>query len=180
MDDILEKLKSALVNTKPEDFKENSTKETFEEEWEQLITKIDLSSFNNNYYTSTVHNGGNVYGLTGPSGGPTTTITNPGAKGASGPFIPPSFTGSSNIGNYAFNNYTNNPSLKVSGDAHFEGDIKIKGRSIMDILTAIEKRLAILIPDPDKLEHFEALKKAYEHYQTLESLCSLPDKQEEK
>jgi hypothetical protein len=35
----------------------------------------------------------------------------------------------------------------------------------------MEQRLAILVPDPAKLEKFEALKKAYEHYKTMESLC---------
>ena len=35
----------------------------------------------------------------------------------------------------------------------------------------MEQRLAILVPDPTKLEKFEALKKAYEHYKTMESLC---------
>jgi len=69
--------------------------------------------------------------------------------------------------------------LHVSGDSEFEGDIKIKGVSIMETLQKIEKRLNILVPNPEKLEHFEALKKAYEHYKTLEALCELPPKEEE-
>jgi hypothetical protein len=44
-------------------------------------------------------------------------------------------------------------------------------------METISKRLAILVPDPDKLEHFEALKKAYNHYKTLEALCELPTKE---
>lgn len=68
-------------------------------------------------------------------------------------------------------------SLQVTGDADFEGDVKIKGRSIVDMIETIEKRLAILVPDPEKLEHFESLKKAYEHYKTLEALCQLPKKE---
>lgn len=69
--------------------------------------------------------------------------------------------------------------LHVSADAEFEGDVKIKGVSILETLDKIEKRLAILRPDPEKLEHFEALRKAYEHYKTLEALCELPTKEEE-
>jgi hypothetical protein len=42
------------------------------------------------------------------------------------------------------------------------------------MLTTIEKRLAILTPDPAKLEHFAALQKAYQHYKTLEALCEVP------
>ena len=69
--------------------------------------------------------------------------------------------------------------LKVQGDAEFEGDVKIKGTSIAKSLEDIQKRLAILVPDPAKLAHFEALKKAYDHYKTLEALCELP-KEESK
>lgn len=70
--------------------------------------------------------------------------------------------------------------LHVTSDAEFDGDIKWKGRSLGDLLTTIEKRLSILTPDPKKLEHFEALQKAYKHYKTLEALCELPTKKEDK
>jgi hypothetical protein len=71
-------------------------------------------------------------------------------------------------------------SLHVTGDAEIEGDLTIGGVSIKETLDAINKRLAILQPDPAKLEHFEALRKAYEHYKTLEALCQLPIKKEEQ
>lgn len=45
-------------------------------------------------------------------------------------------------------------------------------------LETIEKRLNILVPDPKKLEKFEALKKAYEHYKHLEQLCEIQDEEE--
>jgi hypothetical protein len=57
--------------------------------------------------------------------------------------------------------------INIKGD----GDIKVKGRSLSEFMTKMEQRMAILVPDPDKLEKFEALKKAYEHYKTMESLC---------
>jgi hypothetical protein len=71
---------------------------------------------------------------------------------------------------------TNTPSIKVTGNAEFEEDVKIKGISVLKTLEDINRRLAILVPDPAKLEHFEALKKAYEHYKTLEALCQVPTK----
>ena len=71
------------------------------------------------------------------------------------------------------------PSLKVTGDAEFEGTVMINGRNISEFMETISKRLSILVPDPAKLEHFAALKKAYEHYKTLEALCELP-KEESK
>jgi hypothetical protein len=59
------------------------------------------------------------------------------------------------------------------------GDIKVKGRSLSEFMSKMEERMAILVPDPEKLEKFEALKKAYEHYKTMESLC-FPEKEEDK
>lgn len=76
-------------------------------------------------------------------------------------------------------NITPNTGLKVTSDAEFDGDIKWKGRSLGKWLEDVEKRLAILVPDPEKLEHFEALKKAYQHYKTLEALCEMPNKTKE-
>ena len=92
-------------------------------------------------------------------------------------------TGAGSNGTWSTNPYvftTNNTSgLHVSTDAVFDGDIKWKGRSLGDMLITIEKRLAILTPDPAKLEHFEALQKAYQHYKTLEALCEIPEKSDD-
>lgn len=60
--------------------------------------------------------------------------------------------------------------LDVKGDANFEGDIKFKGRSLEELFSKIEDRLAILQPDPAKLEKYEALRKAYDHYKLMEKL----------
>lgn len=65
---------------------------------------------------------------------------------------------------------TSSPSMNVKGDAAFEGDIKWKGRSLGKLLESIEDRLAILTPDPKKLEKYAALRKAYDHYILLEKL----------
>jgi len=64
--------------------------------------------------------------------------------------------------------------LTVTGDATFDGEITWKGRDLGDLLSTIENRLAILVPDPEKLAHFEALNNAYEQYKILEALCQMP------
>jgi hypothetical protein len=80
-------------------------------------------------------------------------------------------------------NWTNNTSntlrgglLEVDGDS---ADIKINGKSLKAFMEKMEQRMAILVPDPEKLEHFEALKRAYDHYRTLEALCELPKPEED-
>ena len=77
--------------------------------------------------------------------------------------------------------YTINPSygvspstvnINTSGIEMADGtDITVGGQSLKEFMKKMEQRLAILVPDPAKLEKFEALKKAYEHYKTMESLC---------
>ena len=58
-------------------------------------------------------------------------------------------------------------------------DIKIDGKSLKNFMDKMEERLAILVPDPAKLEKFEALKKAYDHYKLMEKLCQELPKEEE-
>jgi len=60
------------------------------------------------------------------------------------------------------------------------GDLKIGNASLKDFMSKMEQRLAILVPDPEKLEKFEALKKAYEHYKTMEALCFPDEKDKEE
>ena len=52
-----------------------------------------------------------------------------------------------------------------------DADLTIGGQSLKEFMEGVSRRLAILIPDPELLEEFEALKQAYEHYKTLEALC---------
>jgi len=75
---------------------------------------------------------------------------------------------------YTFNNTItpNTVNISTTGIEMASGtDIKIDGHSLKEFMKKMEQRLAILVPDPQKLEKFEALKKAYEHYKTMESLC---------
>lgn len=112
------------------------------------------------YYSTATMNYGNI------------TISNGGSSGSG-------FLYSNGAGNSwsTITAGTNTPSLHVTGEAEFENDITIKGVSIIKTLNDINKRLAILVPDPEKLEHFEALKKAYDHYKMIEALCELPKEQ---
>ena len=59
-------------------------------------------------------------------------------------------------------------------------DIKIGNQSLKDFMATIGARLAILQPDPAKLEKFAALKQAYEQYKTLEALCQIDDTKDQK
>ena len=54
--------------------------------------------------------------------------------------------------------------LEVKGDANFQGDVTIKGKSIAESLERIEERLAILRPNEEleeKWENLRGLRKAY-------------------
>jgi len=99
--------------------------------------------------------------------------TGVGAVGSNGPYI----TTTNNT--WGFTPPSKPSTLQVTGDAEFQGKVMINGRNISEFMDTISKRLAILVPDPDKLEHFEALKKAYDHYKMLEKLCELPKEEKE-
>jgi hypothetical protein len=64
-----------------------------------------------------------------------------------------------------FNNFDSD--ITVAENA----DIKLGNKSLKEFMNKMEQRLAILQPDPEKLEKFDALKKAYEHYKTVEAMC---------
>lgn len=118
---------------------------------------IDLSSVNSMIGSSTDLS---KYSYQYTTGVPSITIGT--SSGTNGTF---------NYSPYIINTVGSEPGLNVSGEANFEGDVKIKGRSLEKMLQKIEDRLAILSePDPKKLEKFAALKKAYENYKMLERL----------
>lgn len=66
-------------------------------------------------------------------------------------------------------NWKNNDStLHVKGDAEFEGDVTIKGKSIMDSLEKIEERLAILHPNMELEKKWKELRNLRKKYLELE------------
>ena len=81
------------------------------------------------------------------------------------------------------NNPGNTNKVHITGagiEMDADADITIGGRSMKKLLEGIEHRLGILVPDPKKLERYEALKQAYEHYKTLEALCNEEPKTDTK
>lgn len=80
-------------------------------------------------------------------------------------------------GAYTYNNgwgTSTHNAIKIQGNAEIDGSLTVDGVNIMDVLNRINDRLAILVPDPAKLEKYAALKEAYDHYKTLEALCVEP------
>jgi hypothetical protein len=137
---------------------------------DMFIDSTSMNSYNYSYSTTpssiTISNG---------SG------SNYGAVGSSGSFLTSGLNGTSwSNTNWNISSSSSTPGLKVSGDAEFEGKVMINGRNISEFMETISNRLAILQPDPAKLEHFAALKKAYEHYKTLEALCEIPKKEDKE
>ena len=58
--------------------------------------------------------------------------------------------------------------LDVKGDANFDGDVKLKGKSLSDTLNKIEERLAILHPNEALEEKWEQLKELGKQYREME------------
>jgi hypothetical protein len=88
--------------------------------------------------------------------------------------IPSNWTTSANNATYTMSSTGSNwnNSFSTTGiTLDSTADIKIGDKSLMETLTKIEDRLAILTPDLKKLEKFAALKKAYEQYKLMEKLC---------
>ena len=86
-------------------------------------------------------------------------------------------------GSHNWNNVTTTSSTVNISNTGIEmaagTDIKVDGKSLKEFMNKMEERLAILVPNPAKLEQFAALKKAYEHYKLMESLCQEQPKEEE-
>jgi hypothetical protein len=137
---------------------------------------IDLGGYDSTYDTTMSTSGIDTITLTGSGG---TSITSPITTSYSiSPSTSYTFSTASN-GSYITSNNTwatsNTSGISVKGDADFDGDVKVKGKSLTTWMETMEKRLAILVPDPKKLEKFEALQKAYNHYKMLEALCDIQD-----
>ncbi len=110
---------------------------------------------------------------------PSSTFTYGGntITGSNGQFYTSTGTGHNNWNNAT----TASPTVNISNtgiDMAAGTDITVDGKSLKEFMNKMEQRLAILVPDPKKLEQFAALKKAYEHYKLMESLCQEPPKED--
>ena len=107
-----------------------------------------------------------VMSVTGAAAGATLSTTNTGGLLWNNPTYTAT-AASVTSGNWT--TYNNKPQvLKVSGDAEFDGEIKIKGVSLDERLNAIEERLGILRPNNDLEGKWEKLKALGEEYRKLE------------
>jgi len=66
------------------------------------------------------------------------------------------------------NTYLNGHSLKVAGNADFDGDVTVKGKSVMQTLEKIEQKLAIFKQNPELEEKWDELRELAEKYKALE------------
>ena len=62
----------------------------------------------------------------------------------------------------------NGATLSVKGNADFEGEITIKGKSLTEMLDKIEERLAILHPNEKLEDKWDELKELGKRYKELE------------
>lgn len=161
-DNKFDELREALEKVEPEQFaeKQDDTIDITGGDFGSTMYEIDLSSVPVSAYNycstgNVTINGGGNYSI-GAAG--SFSIGSGAGAGFSAPWSNTITTSSS-------------PSLNVTGEANFEGDIKWQGRSLGAMLEKIEDRLAIISePTPEKLEKFAALKKAYDHYKLMEKL----------
>ena len=152
---------------------------------DQEVNTIDLSGYGAAGSTFSIDSGSGIDTITIDSSTmnsmynsgsitlPTTTIGN-----LNGGYYVSTGTGS----NYTWSNATTTPSVNITStgiDMAAGTDITVDGKSLKTFMNKMEERLSILVPDPAKLEKFEALKKAYEHYKLMESLCQEQPKEEE-
>ena len=63
---------------------------------------------------------------------------------------------------------TTNNTLSVQGDAEFDGEVTVKGRSLSEFMESVEQRLNILRPNPALESEWDQLRELGEQYRELE------------
>ena len=107
--------------------------------------------------------GGTLSTSSGSSGATLSTTLNNGLMWNNTPYTA---TASGTVNSWT--TYNQPQVLRVSGDAEFEGEIKVKGVNLTERLDAIEERLGILRPNNDLEGKWEKLKKLGDEYRKLE------------
>jgi hypothetical protein len=100
-----------------------------------------------------------------------TNVTYAASSGGGGGFVYTTSGTSSPFWNdtISISNITTPNTLQVNGNAEFDGDIKLKGKSLNDTLSKIEERLAILHPNEKLEEKWAKLRELRKQYQELET-----------
>jgi hypothetical protein len=62
--------------------------------------------------------------------------------------------------------------LSVRGDADFDGDVRVRGRSLAEFMEQVEQRLNILQPNPELEREWDELRELGERYRELEQRCT--------
>jgi hypothetical protein len=141
----------------------------------QPVYTLDTMNYDTISYSGvniTAIAGGGSGGSGGAIGTGQYTFTTSGTGGGGGS----GYTLSTGTSGYAWNTTTTgiDSSVHITQggiDMPADADIKIGDRSLKEFMTKMEERMAILVPNPKKIEKFEALKKAYENYKLMERLC---------
>jgi hypothetical protein len=89
-----------------------------------------------------------------------------GASGSNGYTYTTTGTGAGNPWIATGTNASN--TLSVRGDAEFDGDVTVKGRSLSEFMDSVEQRLNILRPNPTLEEEWDQLRALGEQYRELE------------
>jgi len=101
----------------------------------------------------------------------TTTNTNPLTinSGSSGQFLYSNSTSPTWSDTISISNIQPSSVLQIKVDAEFEGEIKLKGKSLSDTLSKLEERLVILHPNEKLEEKWEKLSELRKEYMELEA-----------
>jgi len=94
---------------------------------------------------------------------------NPITSGSSGQYLYSNGTSPAWTDTITIANNNNHHTLHVKGDAEFEGDIKLNGKSLDKTLAKLEERLAILHPNERLEQKWEKLKDLRKQYMELEA-----------
>ena len=134
------------------------------------LTTASLPALTTSQITSLTSSSLNTWTL--PPGNTGIYTVSVGGTGGSGGILGSTTGGSINNGTGYNNIWTNDYSsgkVKITGDAEFEGDIKVKGESISDLLKNIQDKLAIFKPNPELEEKWENLRDLARQYKELEA-----------
>lgn len=114
----------------------------------------------------TINNGGGGYTISATPSTPALSTSISAGGTTTWNTSPYTYNDTITLGDYKIS--AGNDALNVTGDANFQGDIKLKGKSLTEVLDNIEQRLAILRPNPKLEEKWEKLKELGDEYRRLE------------